>query len=267
MIRLFVCDIDGCLAEPYQHFYLTGLAELADAADAAGGIGDDNGRPAVSICSGRAYAYVEAMTQALGLTAPVLFESGGGLFDPAAARTHWHPAFTDAFAEQLGRVKQWMQSDLLPGTAMSLDHGKRIQVGVVGPQEQEIVEATPAVRRFVEEHAPDLRVFATAISIDVLPPGITKKQGLAWLAERTDLSLAEIAYIGDSGGDIEALGSVGLPLAPANADEPVRAAVRDAGGIVTEGRVLGGTLEGYRRCVERNRNLDEREQAKEAPAA
>jgi hydroxymethylpyrimidine pyrophosphatase-like HAD family hydrolase len=249
LIRLFVCDIDGCLAEPYRPFDLVGLGALAEHAARAG---ETPARPVVSLCSGRSYSYVEAMTQALGLTAPVLFESGGGLFDPSKARTSWHPDFTVEVSEQLDAVRQWMAAEVLPGTAMSLDYGKRTQAGLVGPRAEEITDAMPRVRRFVEARAPGLRAFATEVSVDVLAPRLTKKQGLAWLARRMDVPLAEVAYIGDSEGDVEALQNVGWALAPANAAPDVRRAVRDAGGYVCDARVLDGTLEAYRRCVARN---------------
>ena len=245
-MQLFVCDIDGCLAEPYRPFDLSGLQELAALAAASA---EAPRRPALSLCSGRAYSYVEAMSQALDLTTPVLFESGGGLFDPVEARITWHPDFTQAVSEELAVVRQWMSRELVPGTAMSLDHGKRTQVGVVGPEEQEILEALPVVRRFVERRAPGLRVFVTEVSIDVVPPSIIKKHGLRWLAGRLGVALSEVAYIGDSEGDIEALKAVGLPLAPANANEAVRQAVRSAGGYVTDGRVIRGTLQAYRHCL------------------
>lgn len=264
LIRLFVCDIDGCLAEPYQSFDLSALAELAEAAARAE---EEPAAPRITLCSGRAYSYVEATAQALGLTTPVLFESGGGRFDPVEARTAWHPDFTGELAEKLDAVRDWMTSDLLPGTAMSLDHGKRTQAGLVGPHPEEIADAAGRVRRFLEENAPALRAFATEVSVDVLSPKLTKKQGLRWLADHLDVPLAETAYIGDSEGDIEALESVGLPLAPANAGKAVRRAVREAGGHVTEGRVLEGTLEAYRQCVARNESFLEENASAHAPAA
>ena len=84
MIKLFVTDIDGCLAEPYEPYDLEGLGTLRRLADEAQG-------PTLSICSGRPYPYVEAMTQALDLTTPVLFEAGRYRIEPAAARLkkHW----------------------------------------------------------------------------------------------------------------------------------------------------------------------------------
>ncbi|HEX7069182.1 MAG TPA: HAD family phosphatase, partial [Rhodothermales bacterium] len=86
MIRLFVSDIDGCLSEAYRPYDIPAFSRLAAMVADAGGLGDKPGIPAFSLCSGRAFAYVEAMTQLLGISTPVLFEAGGGIFDPVAVR-------------------------------------------------------------------------------------------------------------------------------------------------------------------------------------
>lgn len=181
MINLFISDIDGCLAEPYQPWDLNGLELLARYARAADALDRGGTRPVVSLCSGRAYAYVEAMTQALGLTTPVLFESGAGLFHPEQAKTTWNPAFTKAVEAQLNDVREWMLETCVPGTSLSLDYNKRTQAGVVSPDTAEIERFIPEVEAYVEEHAPDLHVFPTHVSIDVVPPTITKRDGLEWL--------------------------------------------------------------------------------------
>ena len=98
------------------------------------------------------------------------------------------------------------------------------------------------------ERSPDLQVFATDVSVDVLPPGITKRSGLQWLTDSLDVEMDEVAYIGDTGSDLEALRAVGTSFAPANANE----AVRDAVDYVTDGAVLDGTLEAYRYCLHAN---------------
>jgi hypothetical protein len=249
MIKLFVSDIDGCLAMPYHPYDLDRLQTMAEHAAAAPAAGATDARPAVSLCSGRAYAYVEAMAQALGLETPVLFESGGGLFDPAAARTTWHPDFTPEVEAQLNEIRHWMVETLCgPDTSISLDHNKRTQAGIVSPSTEEIDAHRSAVEAFVADISPDLHVFTTHMSIDVLPATITKKQGLEWLAHHLGIQVDEMAYIGDTHGDIPALNRVGVSFAPANAEERVRHAVD----IVTESPVLAGTLEAYAWCVQHN---------------
>ncbi|MFB6099328.1 MAG: HAD family hydrolase [Salinibacter sp.] len=243
MVKLFVTDIDGCLAEPYEAYDLEGVAALRRHAKR-----EDEAAPALSICSGRSYPYVEAMTQALALTTPVLFEAGGGRFDPVAAQTTWSPALTDAVEAKLKTVERWFLTECIPGTSISLDHAKRTQTGVVSPELDEILEVRSRAEQFVAEEAPGLHVFSTDISVDVVPPGITKKDGLEWLAAHLGVDLDDIAYIGDTDSDLKALKSVGLSFAPANATEEVRSRVDH----VTDGAVLEGTLEAYRYCRAQN---------------
>lgn len=242
MIKLFVTDIDGCLAAPYEPFDLEGLATLRRLPDEA------DHAPVLSICSGRSYPYVEAMTQALGLTTPVLFEAGGGQFDPGTAQTTWSPHLTDEVEAKLRVVEEWFVTEWVPGTHISLDHAKRTQAGVVSPKVEEIQALLPRTEQFVVEEAPGLHVFGTDISVDVVPPGITKRDGVEWLADGLDLALDEMAYIGDAETDLDALNAVGISFAPANADAAVRAQVDH----VTEGTVIEGTLEAYRHCRAQN---------------
>ena len=249
MIKLFVSDIDGCLAMPYRSYDLGRFQTMAEHAAAAPEAGTSGHRPAVSLCSGRSYAYVEAMAQVLGLTTPVLFESGGGMFDPVAARTVWHPDFTPEVEAQIQDIRRWMQKTLCgPDTQTFIDHSKRTQAGIASPDAAEIEAHLPAVEAFVHDVNPDFHVFTTHISIDVLPATITKKQGLEWLGYHLGIQVRDMAYIGDTGGDLPALETVGVSFAPANAEERVRQSVD----IVTESPVLAGTLEAYAWCMQHN---------------
>lgn len=248
MISLFVSDIDGCLAEPYQPYRLDDLRLLSNLAQRASALPHSTSYPALSLCSGRAYPYVEAVSQMLGLRVPVLFESGGGLFDPVSATITWNPALTPAVEDQLAEVKAWFKADVVPNRSIMIDHAKRAQVGVIGPDVEEVAQLVPTVEAYVAEQLPGLRVFHTPVSIDVLPPSITKEQAMRWLSELTGVPLEAMAYIGDSNGDIEALQTVGYGFAPANA----ASAVREAVSHVTEHAVAEGVVEAYEWCVAHN---------------
>lgn len=248
MIRLFVTDIDGCLADPYTPYDLEALSRLRQYGQSAGELGTGDARPALTVCSGRPYPYVEAITQALDLSVPVLFEAGGGCFDPVTAQTTWSPALSDEMEANVKTIEDWFKTECIPGTSLSLDYAKRTQAGVVSPDPDEIVAVRQRTEAFVAENALDLHVFSTDISVDVIPPGITKVHGLKWLSDELGVRLDEMAYIGDSNGDLEALDAVGISFAPANAVTEVRETVD----YVTEGRVLDGTLEAYRTCLQLN---------------
>lgn len=248
MIELFVTDIDGCLGLPFVPYDLEGLGTLRGYAEEAGRPGDDRAKPALTICSGRPYPYVEALTQTLDVRTPVLFEAGAGLFDPVAAKTLWSPRWTKDLESTMEELRHWLATECIPGTRLMLDHAKRTHAGVITPDPDEIAELRPRVERYVDENADGLRVFTTDNSVDIVPGGITKRHGLAWLADTLDVEMDEIAYIGDTNGDLEALDAVGTSFAPANAHEVVREQVD----YVTDGSILEGTLEAYRFCVQRN---------------
>ena len=244
MIRLFLADIDGCLSEPYAPYDLGGFAQLR-----AWGERDDDRYPRVGICSGRSYAYVEAVSQALGLRAPALFESGGGRFDLGAARITWNPALTPAVEAELETARAFFVREIVPRAAtISYDYGKRSQAGIVSPLVGECETHLADVEAFLRDRLPDLTAYHTPYSIDVVPAGLTKVDAVRWLAEAEGMGLDELAFIGDTNGDAAAIRAVGVGFAPANGSESARAAADR----VTDGRVLDGVLEAYRECLRRN---------------
>ena len=234
---------------PYEPYDLNNFALLRRYAGDAGPPKRPGLAPAMSICSGRSYSYVEAVTQLLGLTCPVLFESGGGMFDPVKAQKIWNPSFTDEVAAELEEVRHWFATDCVPGTKMSLDHAKRTQAGVVTPDTAEIEELRPKAEAFVEENLPHLVVFSTDNSVDIVPPDISKRTGIAWLCDHLEINAKHVAYIGDTDADLDALLSVGYPFAPTNAHDVVKEQVPH----VTKKKVIGGTVEADQWCIHHNR--------------
>ena len=250
MIRLFLADIDGCLSEPYRPFDLSGFARLRAWARHAE---TDERWPRLGICSGRAYAYVEATAQALGLRGPALFESGGGRFDLPAASIEWNPALTPEAERALDRVREFFLREVVAAVpAISLDYGKRAQAGIVSSRQGECAGFLPAARAFVaelrQETGIDLQAYSTPWSIDVVPAALTKAQALEWVAEQDGLGLDAVAFIGDSDGDIGAIEVAGRGFAPQNAYPEVKAAADH----VTEGELLAGVGEAYLACLEAN---------------
>jgi hydroxymethylpyrimidine pyrophosphatase-like HAD family hydrolase len=251
MIRLFVTDIDGCLAVPYRPFRLDRLSRIRDWARLAGAPGSHDVYPAVSICSGRSYPYVEAMSQILDLRTPVLFESGAGLFDPVEMLCRWHPDVAPDLESGMEEVKRFV-SRLAAGTAVSVDLSKRTQVAVVAPDRKHIDPLIGPVSEFVSVSHPALKTFVTPFSIDVVAPNLTKRDGIRWLAEICGVGLDEIAFVGDTDGDIGALQLVGSSFAPANADTSVRAVV----GETMSGSDVDGVIEAYEKVLTRNREAN-----------
>lgn len=246
MIRIFLADIDGCLSEPYRPFDAAAFALLRRWGARAE---TDPRYPRIGICSGRAYAYVEATAQALALRAPALFESGGGRFDLEAARITWNPALTPAVERELDAARRFLLDAVVPRSpTVSFDYGKRSQAGIVSPIPGETDAYLPEVEAFVGARLPDLVAYHTPFSIDVIPRALTKARAIATLAADEAIALADVAFVGDTNGDAEALGAVGHGFAPANGSDAAKAAA----GTVTAGAVVAGVIEAYRACLRHN---------------
>lgn len=247
MIRLFVSDIDGCLAQPFRAYdrdRLDAIARLAATGDSSR---VPETPPAFSLCTGRPYAYTEAVAQLLGLTTPVLFEAGAGLFDPETTATRWHPDFDDTLEDEIADLRAWLAS-AIQGTALFVDIGKRTQASVIGPGRNAVRDMLPMVRDRVASEHPDLIVASTPVSIDIMSRKLTKAHGLAWMSDELRIPLREMAFIGDTGGDIGGLRLVGRSFAPSNAG----AAVREVVDVVTDGEVADGVYEAYAACIRVN---------------
>jgi len=242
-IACFVSDIDGCLAMPYAPFRMDRLDELVRRT----GVPE---APRLSLCSGRSYPYVEAMTQLLRLDTPVLFESGAGMFDPESSRISWHPTFTDDIRRSVDEIRRCMEH-LVAGTGMSIDHAKRSQGALVGPDPDELARALERIDRIVRDEHPGFHTFHTHISIDVVPEGLTKAAGLEWLAEKLGIDVSAVAFIGDTNGDIGALRRAGASFAPANAAPDVKEIVD----TVCAGNDIDGVLEAFDAVLRMNSGI------------
>lgn len=245
MVELFVTDIDGCLSVPFEPFRLDQIAVLRDLI-ATSQQEDSVGFPKFSICSGRSYAYVEAMTQLLGIREPVLFESAGGMIFPESMMFDWNPDFTPELDQRLTDVRS-VCVEHIAGTELWIDLGKRTQAGLAGPAGS-IAELIDPVRRFVESQYADMLFTHTLVSIDIVPTVLAKKEGMRWLAACSGVPLENMAYIGDANGDIGALELVGQSYAPANAAADVKECVQ----FVTDGFDIDGVIEAYRNVVKQN---------------
>ncbi len=257
MTKLFISDIDGCISQPYQSMRADGVAALTVLAQQGGALGSSAVYPALSLCSGRPMPYVECLTQALGLQMPVLFESGGGIFDPVNARITWSPHLTPDVVKQVREVTRWFETECVPGTLMVVDYAKRAHAGIIGPDPAEIQAAIPKVEAFVRTAGLAFDVLPTHLSIDVVPKGITKETGMQWLLDSLGLSFDTVAYIGDSLGDLAALKLAGSSFAPENA----KSVVKEAVDYVVPAEVEG-VLVAIKMCIARNQQTLEIEELK-----
>ena len=91
----------------------------------------------------------------------------------------------------------------------------------------------------------------TPVSIDVFPDHLSKKSGVEWLSTVLGIGLDEMAFIGDSTGDIGAIESVGLGMAPSNASD----SVKERADYVCAGDHLDGVVEAFDFCLSHNLSI------------
>lgn len=220
-IALILLDIDGVLSagegEALDLELLGALAAMNRAARS------DPSRPAVSLCSGRPAPYVEVLLQAIDGHQPAVFESGAGLYVPRPYGFLPHPDLPRS--DRMAEVRAAIETKLvLPGRAF-IQPGKIYTLTLFATEPSQ----TTQLREWTAEalgplaQAVDM-VYANAC-LNVLPRGVDKGQGAAFLSSQTGIPLDAMLGVGDSDGDLPLLERVGHSAAPSNANPAVRRSV------------------------------------------
>jgi len=248
MITFFVLDLDGCLTYPFETPDWKSVTKIREYQLQSG---KDQTIPALSLCTGRPLPYAEAVAQWMGVRDTIIFESGGGFFHPMTNELTWSPHFTEEVASRSQEIRHWFASDVLsqfPG--MILEFTKHTDVGMVHTNVNEIEQVYEIARKRIEEDYPEFEVHQTGVSVNIIVKACNKLSGLKFFAERQGVSASQIAYIGDSTGDLMALEWAGAPFAPSNAIREVRESAR-----VMNGEATTGVLEAYEAIIAQNRGL------------
>lgn len=221
MIRLFVLDIDGCLTTPFVTPHWESFSEIRAMNMRAK---SDPRIPKLALLTGRPQPYAEAIAQMLDIDMPVIFESGGGMFDPVTTRVRFAPAITPAMMARVARMRAWGEALVAERFPHSMtEFAKHTDVGFVDQDPGVIAEIYRLCRERAACEEDLFEVHRTEISVNVILKVCNKGEGLKWISQVTGVPLGEIAYIGDSSGDLTALRIAGRAFAPANATEAVKA--------------------------------------------
>lgn len=246
MIKLFVLDIDGCISMPFETPSWDSVTKIRTLNEQSK---SNEEIPAVTICSGRPLPYVEAVAQWLGVYHPLVFESGGGIYDTDENLVHWTPEFNDEVKKAVNDLKYWVQTEIvqkIPGTLP--EFAKQTDVGIIHKDEPTIIRIYEALKNKVAATYPFMEVHRTEISVNCILTSANKGNGLKRLSEMTGIKLEEMAYIGDSSGDIPALKIAGKPFSPFNATASVKQVSQ-----VMKGKAADGVLEAYLQIIEENK--------------
>ncbi|MEX0773437.1 MAG: HAD hydrolase family protein [Balneolales bacterium] len=248
MVKLFVLDIDGCITFPFVTPEWDVIKKIRDLQARSR---EDEQVPELSICTGRPLPYAEAVAQWLDIRKPIIFESGGGLFDPKKYHIEWSKHLDNDILDQMGEIKEWVEREIIPNFKGSiLEVGKHMDVGLISMDPDQVLEIYKLVKPQIEKKYTNYVVHRTDVSVNIILEASNKGSGLLQLADYTGIPLQSMAYIGDSSGDVAALEISGTAFAPANATEEVKE-LKDV--ICLKGSATKAVLEGYEMLVKKNK--------------
>ena len=244
-IEVFACDIDGCLAAAGHAAYdLATLGRMADL-NALSRVSADV--PALTLVTGRPHAYVDAVTQVLGIDLPVSFENGAGLATRRPYRAWLAPEATAGQAA-LGAFAALVAAE--PRFTLQLGKVASLSVFPATPS-YELPELLADVEELALRSGLALTLDPSTDCVNVLLPGVDKGTGFAWLLNEVGVPAEAVAGIGDSVGDLAWLAACGVSVAPANAVGEIR----DAVDVVLPGQDVEAALAAYLALIEANRRL------------
>jgi hydroxymethylpyrimidine pyrophosphatase-like HAD family hydrolase len=252
-IRVIVSDIEGCLnldEKTYDYEALT-LIRLTNQLARP-----DNILPFITVCSGRQYAFVEAIVRMIAGNLPAIFENGCGLFFPTRSlydEYEWHPSLTNPeITSEFAKVRKVVER-ICERIGARRVIGKEILLSLHPKPSMNVSTLYRIVAESLAEVRGAASVTQSASAVDISPVGIDKASGLVWLiaeiAQDCILDLSNVAGIGDSNGDFSFLQLVGFSTAPANANEDIKEMVSYCSAS-SDGR---GVVDIIRQCININK--------------
>lgn len=237
--RLLVTDLDGTLLDPDGRIHEADRQAVA-ALQAAG--------VPVTFATGRAWPTARAVAAALGLRTPVVVYNGAQVVSPTGKVLHarWLPRRAVELAEALARRHGLGGFAYLPDRLVPLADGAAF-VDYLLPEDRAMVRPDGSGRAF-DGSAPSNRAaikllflgpdgacdaFEAACRayghllrpvrsgrqcVEVLPAGVSKATGLAFVLERLGLRPSQVVAVGDGLNDLEMLQLAGRPVAVAGAE-------------------------------------------------
>jgi HAD superfamily hydrolase (TIGR01484 family) len=248
MIKLFITDLDGCISHPFISPDWKAISKIKELNNRSK---EEEAIPPLTICSGRPFPYVEAVAQWLDIDTPMVFESGGGMYDIKTNEITWNPHFDEEAKVAVAEIKEWIDKTLIKNYEGTYpEFAKYTDAGLVNPDPSKVAIMHEEVLNYVEGRYPMFEVHATDISVNIILKKANKGYGIQILCDLLGLDPKETAYIGDSSGDLPGLKIVGKSFAPENA----KSFVKEAAEFVTKETTLG-VLEAYEQIIKYNRSL------------
>ncbi len=246
MIKLIVCDIEGCLTpgkgRPLNLYALAAIRQYNRESKKQTQV------PPITLCTGRSLPYVEAMMQAIEGYIPAISENGAGLYYPAEDEYQLHPLITPQTKKQMAEAKNIIHEYIINNSKAKFEWGKDFVISINPPPNILIQDFFKFVQETLRKYHIDLNVTHSASAIDITPKGIDKFSGLLFLLDKLEVSPENVAGIGDTRGDFPVLKNVGFSAAPNNATDEVKQIVN----YVSDYTNGDGVVDIIRHCISLN---------------
>lgn len=245
-IRFFLVDLDGCVTEPFTTPDWAAISQLRALSDQSQ---NDPSIPQLSICTGRPSPYAECVAQWLNVRVPILFECGAGLLDVSTQKTRWHPSLSEESQIITDVAKAYLRQLSQRHPEVNPEISKRFDAGITLSDPALTEQLLPEFSAFIHSECPQLEVHHTDISISAVWPQANKGAGIEWFCQQLEVEQEQVAFIGDTGGDIPALKAAGWGFAPENAKPAVKAQAK----TVTQASYTHAVIEAWETLIQHNR--------------
>ncbi len=219
-VSLIVTDVDGCLGRGEGRAYdldvIQQLAELNRAARRGEPV------PAITLCTGRPGAYVDAVMQMLDGFVPAVFENGAGLYFPEGYRFAWNPIIPRSARKTILSVRSLLEESVVDAGIGYFQPGKELALTLFPWPGHTLAEVGAVAEQAFAGRDVPCSVEVGVTSVGIWLDGVDKGAGLRWLADEVGVSLECMAGIGDDTGDISFLKLAGFSAAPQNAIPAVK---------------------------------------------
>lgn len=220
MVVPIMCDVDGCLVPPRGAMWdFAGLAKLTEMIQRKDVV--------FSLCSGRPATFMEALARQLMISHYLICENGSVLFHPLTKRGIIHPDIDQDYMQMRPEIARKLE-EITAGTDVIVELGKDVMFSINPIDKGQLPELLARIREtFLGSPAV---IVDSGRSIEVLPKGVGKAQGLALWSELEGIPVSRILSIGDADNDLSVLQAAGYAAAPANCTDSVRGIVNYVSG-------------------------------------
>ena len=224
-----ICDIDGCIVpERGKSWDYQTLEQLIQAIKAD--------HICFGLSSGRPAGFQECLARQMQLTDYCICENGSILMHPMKKIAVPHPDIPKEYLKERPNIREKL-NQLCEKFPAVIEFGKEIMFSVNAADKSLLTEIMDAATEILD--GVDVDIMNSGRSIEIIPKGITKAEGLAYWAELQGVTVDSICAIGDGDNDLSILSAAGTAAAPSNCSEGVRNVVD----YVSESPMVKGILD------------------------